>query len=421
MGGLGTEFHQEGGRANHLVRVAVDGVALAVQMGLAVGHSVHQFAAFLFQLDGNRLAGQAADFHQELVGSGHAHGGIQNHDFLAVLGDELGCLFAAVFLEHDGGLGMQAGNHFFLGGAAGVHAELAIGRCVPVAGRVAEDVDPDAEQVEYAADFLHVADDKAVKAGDEVDALIGHAHQGLGGLGLAVPEVAQHAHQRIVVAGDVAADKGGGVGKGHVKLFGDAALLLAGLDEGVDVIANHFGHAGGGDGNHVRLVQAVGVGQAVDHIVQAAEHGCVFRHRRGHTRSGLLEMARKVRAVVGHAALAAVHKTQGLGKAVGHIHGAQWLASLGRVHHQRIAGEVLGLVVFGLGPLDDGLDLVVGVVELEFFLVGEHRLILGLTKQQFVVDDFVSGLGHGWLLKIRLSVSGVGSSFPRRLGQSPDG
>ncbi|MCY1536282.1 hypothetical protein D9M68_717340 [compost metagenome] len=200
--------------------------------------------------------------------------------------------------------------------------------------------------------------------------------------------MAQDAQQRVVVAGDVAADEGRGVGKGHVELVGHAAFLLAGLDEGVDVVTDHFGHAGGRDGDHVGLVQAVGVGQAVDHVVQATEHRRVFRHRRAHAGGGFLEVAAEMRAVVGHAALAAVHEAQRLLEAVGHVHRAQWLAGLGRVHGQRIAGEVLLFVVFGLGPFDDLLDALVGMVELERrLLVAEDVLVLGLTEQQFVVED----------------------------------
>jgi GTP-dependent phosphoenolpyruvate carboxykinase len=112
----------------------------------------------------------------------------------------------------------------------------------------------------------------------------------------------------------------------------------------------------------------------------------------------LLEVARKMAAVVGHAALTAVHKAQRLGKAVGHIHRAQRLAGLGRVDGECVAGKVLFLVVFGLGPVDDLLDRRVGVVELEVrFLFAEHVLVFRLAEQHFVVDDFFGYLRHGAL------------------------
>ena len=79
-----------------------------------------------------------------------------------------------------------------------------------------------------------------------------------------------------------------------------------------------------------------------------------------------------------------------LGEAVGDVHGAERLAGLGRVDGEGVAGKVLLLVVFGLGPLDDLLDGVVGVLELEVrFLGAEHFGVLGLTEQQFVVEDLV--------------------------------
>jgi hypothetical protein len=144
------------------------------------------------------------------------------------------------------------------------------------------------------------------------------------------------------------------------------------------------------DGDHLRLVQAVGVGQAVDHVVQAAEHRGVFRHRGADARGRLLEVTAEVAAVVGHAALRAVHETQRLVEAVGHEHRAQRLAGLGRVDGQRLAGEVLLLVFLALGPVADLRDLRVGMVELEVrLLVGEDLLVLRLAEQQFVVDDLV--------------------------------
>jgi hypothetical protein len=253
-------------------------------------------------------------------------------------------------------LACSAASTVGLGGAALVHAELAVGGRVPHLRRVAQHVHLRAEQVEDALDLLHVADHEAVEAADEVDAVVGHAHQRLGGLGLAVPEVLQHAQQRVVVAGDVAAHEGRRVREGHVELGRHAALFLGRLDEGVQVVADHLGHAGGADGDHVRLVQVVGVGQAVDHVVQAAEHRRVFRHRRADAGRRLLEVAAEVAAVVGHAALRAVHEAQRLGKAVGHVHRAQRLAGLGRVDGERLAGEVLVLVVLALGPVADLRD-----------------------------------------------------------------
>lgn len=77
-------------------------------------------------------------------------------------------------------------------------------------------------------------------------------------------------------------------------------------------------------------------------------------------------------------------------EAVGDIDGAQRLAGLGRIDRKRFTGEVLLLVVLGLGPLDDLLDLGVGVVELELgLLVRQHLLVFRFAEQQFVVEDLV--------------------------------
>ena len=56
---------------------------------------------------------------------------------------------------------------------------------------------------------------------------LGTRTSGSVGLALAVPEVLQHAEQRVVVAGDVAADEGRRVREGHVELGRHAALFLA--------------------------------------------------------------------------------------------------------------------------------------------------------------------------------------------------
>jgi hypothetical protein len=52
MDRLGTELQQEGGHAQHEVRIAVEGELLAVQVGLAVGDGIDQAAALELQLLG---------------------------------------------------------------------------------------------------------------------------------------------------------------------------------------------------------------------------------------------------------------------------------------------------------------------------------------------------------------------------------
>src|SRR5690606_34272686 len=134
-----------------------------------------------------------------------------------------------------------------------------------------------------AFDFAEVAYGVAVETTDEVDLLVGNPGHGFGGTGLAVPEVPQDALEHIVVAGDVAADEGRGMRKGNIEFSRKAALFLCGLDEGVEIVADHFRHAGGRYRDHLRLVHVVRVRQAVDHIAQAPEYRCIFGHGRRYT------------------------------------------------------------------------------------------------------------------------------------------
>ncbi len=77
----------------------------------------------------------------------------------------------------------------------------------------------------------------------------------------------------------MAADEGRRMREGNVVILRDRAFFTRGLDEGVEVVPDHFGHAGRRDGNHRGLIEVVGIGEPVDHIGQAAENRRVFRHR----------------------------------------------------------------------------------------------------------------------------------------------
>ena len=63
MGGFSAQLQQEARRTQHLVRIAIEGKTLAVQMGLAVGHRVDQLTTFQFQRGRDGLAGQARNRH----------------------------------------------------------------------------------------------------------------------------------------------------------------------------------------------------------------------------------------------------------------------------------------------------------------------------------------------------------------------
>jgi hypothetical protein len=186
-------------------------------------------------------------------------------------------------------------------------------------------------------------------------------------------------------------------------------LALAFWMKSVEVVADHLRHAGGGDRDHLRLVHVVGVGQAVDHVVEAAEHRRVFRHGRGHAGGGLLEVAAEMAAVVGHAALRAVHEGHGAFEADGGEHRAQRLAGLGRVHGQGFAGEVLLAVFPALGPLAHFLHLLGGVREFEvLLLVLEHLHVFRAAEQVEVVDHVLYILSHFITPKNQGRVKGEG-------------
>ena len=294
---------------------------------------------------------------------------------------------AVLAVEKEGGLGVDGGAAGLNAGAAVVHAEFAVGRGIEDVGRIGEDGEIHPHQAQHALHFPVVADAVAVETAVHVD---GGAFLAF----LAGPQVGQHALEHVVVAGDVAADEGRGVGEGHAEVFREGTLLLGRLDEGVQVVTDHLGHAGGGDGDHLRLVQRVGVGQAVDNVVQATKNGRVFRHGVGNAGAGLLEVAVEVGTEVGDAALGTMHVGQGAFKAGSAQDGAQGLAGLGRIDGQGFALEVDLPVFPGLGVSLDFLHLgCVGTV-FELLLAGHQVLVFGLLEQLVVVEHFLSGLRH---------------------------
>src|SRR6266700_1801138 len=99
------------------------------------------------------------------------------------------------------------------------HAELAIGRRVEHVAVVGENGVLDSHRLEDALDLAGVADGVAVETADEVDFLVGLALQLGRSSGLAVPEMLDDSLQRVVIAGDMAADEGGRMREWHV-VFG---------------------------------------------------------------------------------------------------------------------------------------------------------------------------------------------------------
>ncbi len=124
-------------------------------------------------------------------------------------------------------------------------------------------------------------------------------------------EVAHDALKHVVPAGGVAADEARRVSEGHRVVLGDVAVLPGVVDEGIKVVADDFGHAGRADGDHVGLVDRLGVLQAREHVLLAAEHRRVLGHRVGDAGDRLLEVAVEIGAEIGHAALRTMDIGQG--------------------------------------------------------------------------------------------------------------
>ena len=235
-------------------------------------------------------------------------------------------------------------------GAAGVDLVVAVKGGVEGLGDVGQQGVRDAEGFEDPL-VLPVVAGVGVKAGDEVE-LAGAAPFHLFPLGEGLEDGEEHG----VVAVDVRAVEARGVGVGGREVGRHHPLVFGVLDEGGEVVADDLGHAGGEDRHHLRLVDGVGVLQPLVQVGLAAEDRAVLGHRVGDRRGRLAEVAVEGGTVVGGAALRAVHEGEAPLKAVGGEFGAQGLAGMGRVDHQRLAGEVLFLVLLGVDPVFDPFD-----------------------------------------------------------------
>ena len=303
--------------------------------------------------------------------------------------DELAGLFQLHRLQQESGGCVRRILHFVLGGAAGVHAELAVSRGIQHFGRVGQHGVVHAHVLQHAFHHAVVAE-VGFEAGHDVDLAV---LAGLLAFHGVQREVADDAFEHVVPAGDMRTHERRGVRERCREVLGNVARLLGVADEGVQVVTDDFGHTGRRHGDHVRLVQRLGVLQAVDHVLLAAEHGCVFGHGVGHARDGLAEVTVEVGAEVGHATLRTVHVRHGLFETQRTQHGAQRLAGLGRIHGQRFALEVQLAILHRGRPLEGLFDLL-GVVTFfeQLLFVAQCCLVFILTEQgitRFDVIDFL--------------------------------
>jgi len=233
-----------------------------------------------------------------------------------------------------------------------------------------------------------------IEARDDVDLLVRFAF-------FALPERFQYPLQHVVVAHDVGAHKARGIGKRDKQVLGHDALLLRSLDVGVQIIADHFRHAGRRNRDHFGLVQCIGVLQTFQHVVQTAEYRRIFRHRCGDRGKGLLEVPGKVAPEIGHAALGSLHKRHGAFEARCAEHRAERLAGLGGIDLDVLPLKVELLVCLGLGPVRDLFYFFGRPGVLEFFFTLELLLVVLLLEQLAMVSDFHDSLQvNAWCMRL---------------------
>ena len=184
-------------------------------------------------------------------------------------------------------------------GASGIHAVLAVGGCIQHFARIGQEAVVDFHFVEHATNHAEVAQ-VGFEARHDVDFavathfLVFHAIE---------REVSDDAFEHVVPAGGVRANEAGGMSERHRKLVRYMTLFLGVADEGVEVVADDFRHAGGRDRDHVRLVQCLGIGHAIKHVLLATKDRCILGHGIRHTGNRLLEMPVEVGTEVSDTAL----------------------------------------------------------------------------------------------------------------------
>ncbi len=181
-------------------------------------------------------------------------------------------------------------------------------------------------------------------------------------------------------------------------VLGNVAGLLGVIDEGIQVVTDDFRHAGGGNRDHVRLVDGLGVFQAVVHVLLPTEHRGIFGHRVGDAGARFLEVAVEVAAEVGDAALRTMDVGQGFVESGSAEDGAEWLAGLGRIDGQGFALEVEVLIFLGGRPHEGFPDFFRAMAFFEeFAFFSEVLLVVVIAEQRVTGLDVVCGL-HCYLL-----------------------
>ena len=275
---------------------------------------------------------------------------------------------------------------------------MAVGGGVEHLGWVGEQAARDIHLRHHPLQHAEVAE-IGLKSGHQIELLLFARLPGVvSGKGLREP------FEHIVPAGDMAADKAGGMGVRNGDAVVNKSLFFGVGDKRLQIVADHLGHAGGGDGDNLGFIQRAGILQAQIHVVVAAEHRRVLGHGVGDAGHRLFKMAVKVGAKIGDAALGAVDVGQGTGEPQRAEYGAERLAGFGRVDGQRLALEVQRFILGGGGPGKNLLHTLRVVRLFKGLFILEQGLVFILFKQRITAVNFIDRLAHGVLLPRHKSV-----------------
>ena len=154
-------------------------------------------------------------------------------------------------------------------------------------------------------------------AGDDVDHVVGrgiHGHMAHNGV--------QGAKKSLVLRAAVAGRRNGNDGGRHFRVF-----VLELLDDGGHILADGFGQAGGGNADHLGVVQLDEVFKPLEQVLGAAEYRAFFRKRRRGDIYRLIVVGCHVPPNIGAASLRTVQNAHALADAVkgayrthGHAH-----------------------------------------------------------------------------------------------------
>ena len=176
-------------------------------------------------------------------------------------------------------------------------------------------------------DFLHVR--RFHITGDDVDLL--------NFLPVGLRKIVHHCLGHAGKSGHVSPDITRGVHMDDVLAFGNFAVRFGFANNLRNVIADGFRQTRSVHCDDIRFINGEDIVDRLHQVGLSAEHRCSFSEGTGRGHHRFFVMACKSAPVVGAATLRAMTVRQAAVNAQGSIHGANRLASLGRVHGQGFA------------------------------------------------------------------------------------